>query len=714
MGQRGLEDKVARWADWRAIAIMETRRAALWVPACLGAGISLYFALPREPHWAWAWGALLPLGIILSGMARRGGAASLMLSVALFSAWAGFGAAIFEAQRVAAPVLAVPVDETVDGRVIGRSQSASGAPRVLLDRLTIYGLPADKTPARVRIALIETDLADAPQPGARIRVYARLHPPGGPVEPGGFDFARKAYFERLGGVGYAQSPPLPLGRAEAGGPLDRAWLWLAEARIRLADGLRARIPGPEGAFAAAIIAGDRAGIAEADAEALRASNLSHLLAISGLHMGILTGLVFAVARLAMAAIPGVALRLPAKKLAALAGLLAGCAYLALSGATVATQRAFIMAAVVFIAVMLDRPAITLRALAVAAVIILLIHPISLLDVGFQMSFAATTALVASYEAIRRASAEWRPAGGGLARRAARTVAFYACGVALSSLVAGLATAPFAAFHFDRLAPYGLPANLAAVPAMGLWIAPSAIAAAVLAPFGWAEPALAAMGWGIAWVLTVAREVASWPGAYAALPAAPPMVLPLIALGGLWLAVWRSWVRMFGLAPVVCALALWGIGAPRAEVLIAPGGRLVGVLGPEGRAVDHARAQSFAARTWLERDGAPADQALSAERPGLSHGRGWARAVLPNGWTLEVIHGRSPEPADLVARCRERVILVARHGGEVDGPCLYVGSAALERGGALAIHAPEGTAPRLVWARDVLRQRPWAVRSPADR
>jgi competence protein ComEC len=568
--------------------------------------------------------------------------------------------------------------------VVEVSRSASGAPRILLSNLRIYGIERAETPARARVSLLGTTLDRAPPPGARIRVHARLFPPGGPVEPGGFDFRKRAFFERLGAVGYSRAPVLRLPDAAAG-PGERLASGLARLRARIAEALREMLPGPEGAFAAAILVGDRSGIAEPEEEALRAANLSHLLAISGLHMGMLCGLVFAAVRLGVAAVPALALSAPGKKIAAAAALAAGAGYLLLSGATVPTQRAFVMVAVALTAVLLDRPALTLRALAVAATVVLLLRPVSLLGPGFQMSFAATAALVAAFEG-------WRARGGtgGLARRGLRLAALYLLGIAATSAVAGLATAPFAAHHFNRVAVYGLAANLAALPVMGLLIAPAAIVSALTAPLGLAWAPVAAMGEGVAAVLAVAREVASWPGAVRPVGPAPWPALGLLALGGLWLLLWRSPMRWAGLAPLALALALWADPPPRPEVLIAPGARLVGVMGPEGRAVDHPRAQSFAAGSWLRRDGDAASQEEAAARPGLEHGRGWARAELGGGWRLEVVHARRPEDARLEALCRPRVLLVARHGPPLAGPCCYLGEARLARLGALAMRAgPDG-------------------------
>jgi competence protein ComEC len=715
MGQAAAGHKVRAGIEWQRVWIAEGRRAILWLPVVMGAGIWLYFELDREPDPLWCALTLAPVAVMASGMARRAGLAAVVLALALAAFGAGFSLASLAAHRAQAPMLAGPVEETIEGRVRALSKAASGAPRVLLDQVVIYGLDPRETPERVRVTLLAAERGNAPRPGARIRVFARLLPPGEPVEPGAFDFRFRAYFESLGAVGYARGAALELGKAAPSGLWDRASLWLAEQRARLSDGLARALPGRQGAFAAAIIVGDRSGIDQEDAEALRVSSLAHLLAISGLHMGLLTGLVFAAVRLLLAAVPGGAVGgVPAKKTAAVVALLAGLGYLMLSGATVATQRAFVMMAVAFTAVLLDRPAITLRGLALAAAVVLAVRPVSLMDVGFQMSFAATAALVAGYEEVRRRRQARYAAGDGPKRgrrgRVLRVAGLYLAGLVFTSVIAGGATAPYSAYHFNRVAPYGLPANLAAVPAMGLMIAPSAIAAGVLAPVGLEGPPLRLMGAGIEWVLTAAHGIAELPGAVRPVPVAPSPILPLITLGGLWLFLWRGPWRLAGLAGMAAALALWA-GAPdqRPEVLIAPGGRLVGVLGPEGRVLDHQRAQSFAADTWLRRDGDGASQRDAAARPGLTRGKGWSSAVLANGWRLEVVHWRRIQPARIEVLCQPQTLVVMRYGPAHEGPCLYLGQAELARLGAVAVRVA-GDGLRLVPARDPARRRLWSAAS----
>lgn len=687
MGQDRAGHKVPDRIEWPRVWMAEARRAILWLPVLMGSGIWLYFSLEVEPDPWWCELLALPVAALASGAARRAGWMALALALGLGAFGAGFSLAALAAHRAAAPALSGPVEETVEGRVRELSKAASGAPRVLLDRVAIYGLDPRETPARVRVTLLSAERGSAPRPGTRIRVFARLLPPGEPVEPGAFDFRLRAYFERLGAVGYARGAALAMAAREPAGPVDRFAMWLAERRVRLSDALAEALPGRRGAFAAAIIVGDRSGIEEADAEALRVSNLAHLLAISGLHMGLLTGLVFVGLRLLLAAAPRAVSGVSARKAAAVGALMAGLGYLLLSGATVATQRAFVMMAVAFTAVLLDRPAISLRGLALAAVVVLAIRPVSLMDVGFQMSFAATAALVAGWEEVRRQRMRRAAEGDERPRRrwrALRMAGLYLAGLVFTSVIAGAATAPYAAYHFNRVAPYGLPANLAAVPVMGLVIAPAAVAAAVLAPLGLEGPVVAAMGGGIEWVLEVAHRVAALPGAVRPVPVAGGPVLPLITLGGLWLFLWRGPWRLAGLAGIAAALALWSGAPDRPEILIAPGGRLVGVLGPEGRALDHGRAQSFAAGTWLRRDGDAADQKAAAARPGLTRGKGWASAVLGNGWRLEVVHAKHIPPGRAEVLCAERVLLVMRHGPPHAGPCIYLGADDLTRLGAVAV------------------------------
>lgn len=677
---------------WQA----ERRRAVLFVPVLVGVGVQLYFLLPFEPPLAWgATGLALPA--IAFVLARGRGGPVLAAAVIVASISAGLGAGVVRAWVVAAPVVAATGSATIEGRVREITQSASGRPRLELDRVHIYGLPVGQTPARVRVSLLKPTDAEGVGPGTNVSVFARLGPPGEAVEPGAFDFRRAAWFEGIGAIATARGRVAVLEPTPPDGASERAAICLAVIRQRLGAGLRAGIGGEAGAFAAAIVTGDRAAIPVAAVQALRDSNLAHLLAISGLHMAMVAGLAFVFVRLALVLIPGAGLRLPAKKIAAVAALLVAIAYLGISGAAIATQRAAIMAAIVFGAILADRPAVTLRALAAAATVILLLTPESLTQVGFQMSFAATVALVAVYDAAR--GLRWLPPTGRTGARALR----YGAALVLTSLIAGLATAPFAAFHFNRATSYGLLANLAAVPAMGLWVAPSLALAGLAAPFGLADPFLRVAGWGIDWILIVARHVSEMDGATRAVAAVPPLALGLIAAGGLWLALWRTRVRLAGLAALLAGAAVWVAGAQRPAILIAPGAQLVGVLGPQGRAVDHPTAGAYAAETWLRRDGDRATQREAAARPGFMREGPWRRAEVAGVVALHIFRGARVDAGAIARRCRDgAVILLPRLDFPPRPGCVLLDRERLAALGAISIGA-EG----LRAARPEAATRPWA-------
>lgn len=685
----------------KTLLMAERMAFPLWTPVILGFGVQIYFWLRMEPAiWTLIWAPILP--VLIWAVGWRQLRHVWLLGAVLLLIGSGFALSGLRAHLVAAPVLTEQADATVEGTIRELSRTRTGRPRLVLDDLTIYGTARLDTPRRAQIALLrEVDVAGL-VPGDRVSVFTHLGPPGGPVEPGGFDFRRDAWFKGLGAIGYARGAPVVIAAERTPGILRKASLRLARLRANISAALRAELPGETGAFAAAVIVGDRAGISNDSTEALRASNLSHLLAISGLHMGLVTALMFGAARLILAAIPLTGRRWRTKRIAAVIALVAASAYLLLSGASVATQRAYIMAFVALVAIMLNRPAITLRALAVAALVILVIRPESLVQVGFQMSFAATAAIIAGFDYARAQGWTDRFTGGGPGKR----FVGYVVALAATSLLAGLATAPFAAFHFNRIAHYGLLANLAAVPVMGFWVAPSALVAGALAPFGLESIALHVMGRGIETIMTVARFVSGLDGATSPVRAGPGIVLALVTFGGLMLCLGRTVLRAGGFAACMAGFAIWAFIDTRPPVLIAPEGRLMGVMTPEGRALDHPKTQSYAAGSWLTGDGDNADQATAAARGGFAEGYAGSVAQLGNGWTVMNVLSRNPAPASLSELCLPLTLILAPGAmGAVDGPCeMLVGRDLLARG-ALALW-PQGDDLRIVSAEDVAGDRLW--------
>ncbi|MEJ0041616.1 MAG: ComEC/Rec2 family competence protein [Rhizomicrobium sp.] len=382
----------SRWRALAASALAERDRWPLWLPAAFAAGIGLYFALPVEPALPWAGFATL------AGLAAALGVGSthrttLRIALSLIAALAfGFAIAKLRTQSVAAPILARQVGPFgLDGRVEQAEPKGKGIRMVLTDIVSRRFTP-QTTPVRIRVSVRAA--TPLPAPGSWVHVTAVLMPPPAPAAPGAYDFGRAAYYSRLGAVGYAYGRPKPIAplRAET---LREGWFARLE-RLRNAMTLRIRevLPGPEGAIAAALITGERSGVDASDVQAYRDSGLMHVLSISGLHLALAGGLFFWVLRALLAAIPAVALRYPIKKWAALAALAGATFYLLISGCEAPAVRSWIMLALMFAAILFDRPAITMRTVAIAAALLLAIEPESLLEPGFEMSFAAVIALVA--------------------------------------------------------------------------------------------------------------------------------------------------------------------------------------------------------------------------------------------------------------------------------------------------------------------------------
>ncbi len=673
---------------------LEAQRGHLfpWLPVCLGAGICTYFGLSAEPSQGLL--AVLSLVSVLAAVValRLPLFAPVFWAVAVLAA--GLPLSALHTRAVAAPVLGWHYYGPIEGRVIGIDRSGSDRVRLTLDRVRLDRVPADRRPHRVRVSLHGAAEGWRPAPGETVMLTGHLSPPGGPVEPGGFDFQRHAWFLGIGAVGYTRTPVVTAAPPSTGvfAPLP-----LLRLRLHIADAVRAAMPGPSGAFAAAILTGDRSGIGEDTLEDLRKANLAHLLAISGLHMGLLTGVVFAALRIAMAAIPPLVLRWPAKKLAAGGAIAAGALYLALSGGNVATERAFVMVAVALTAVIFDRRALTLRAVAIAALIVMTLRPDSVMGPGFQMSFAATSALVGVFAWMRDREG-WQPP------RWTRPV----LAVVISSAVAGAATAPVAAAHFNRIADYGLIANLLSVPLMGTVVMPAAVLAALLAPFGAGWIGLSIMRPPIQWILAVAERVGGADGAITHVVTPHAAVLPLLALGGATVLLWQGRGRWAGLAPAALALALWS-ATDRPLVLVSPDGGLVGVMTPEGRVLNRARGQGFAAGVWLENDGDGATQADAHARAGLGKGE-HGFSFTAAGLSIAHLSGRDAARALPAACASHDVVILAAEAPSAPTQCTLFDRDFLSGTGALALSLKAG-APVWTSARARSGRRPWTIPAP---
>ncbi len=656
---------------------MEAGRGFLWLPVLFGAGIVIYFALPAEPSGIALFLAAALL-VIAAGRSRE--RVVLFRTLAAFAAVVA-GVAVMKARTdiAAAPVLGREMTTTVTGWVSAREAASRGGVRVLLRVDHIDKLRPERTPETVRVTI--RSKADGIAVGDAIAVLARLRPPTGPTLPGGYDFARADYYQGVGAAGFAYGAARP---AEIGPPPLGIRLATPVAHIR--QGIRERIiaalPGDNGQIAAALVMGDRRGISESTQEAMRASGLGHILAISGLHMVLVAGSAFWLIRALLALSPALAINRPIRKWAAAGALAVGAVYLAISGSGVSTQRAFIMLAVMLVAVMIDRRAITLRNVAVAALIVLFLEPESVLTASFQMSFAATLALVAGYEAIR----EHAERGLRLAEVSERGVLarlmLSARSLFLTSLIAGLATTPFAIYHFQRAAPLTLIANLLAMPVVGLVVMPMAFFAVLLMPFGLEAVPLAAMGWGLDWIVFVARTTAAWSEDWGGIPMAPAAALLCVVAGFLWLALWHERWRLLGLVPLAVAIPIFVL-APRPDILVDQNGTTAAVRGADGRyRIVGLKANRFAVETWLRADAdqRPISDALSE---GVTCDAIGCVTGLANGMTVAV----SLKPAAFADDCHLAQVVVSRFAApdRCRETATVIDRGALKEGGAQALY-----------------------------
>jgi competence protein ComEC len=658
-------------------AVAERHRWPLWLAVLLGAGAGLYFALPWEPP-LWAGWAALAVGLGLAMVTLRGGVAfALAAALAL-----GFAAAKLRQERVAAPVLAQQVTLHLTGRVEAMDPARRGVRLVIADLRS--GGFTGFVPGRARITVIKG--GERFHAGDGISLTARLLPPPAPSEPGDGDFGRDLYFQRIGAVGFAFGAPIPAPLMRRPGFSTRLFQGIENLRFGMTARIHAALPGSNGAIASALITGQRGGIEDADEDALRDAGLAHVLAIAGLHMALVGLTLFWLVRAVLAAFPPVALNYPIKKWAAAAALFSAGFYLIISGASASAVRAFVMLAMMLIAILADRPSLSMRSLALAAAILLLLRPESIIQPGFQMSFAAVAALIAV--------AEWE---GQRQRAVPHGAAFrYARGIALTSLVGSLATMPFAMFTFGRATHYAVLGNLLAMPVMGFWVMPMAALSVIAMPFGLESAPLHLLGAGLDVMLAMGRFVSGLPGAVTASRAFPIAALALLSLGGLWLLLWRKAWRWLGVLPLAAGVII-ALSARPPDILVAADARTVAVRGDDGRLMFPRRPRdNFTASRWLVRDGD-----LRAPRDAVGGGQCDAYSCVVK--TKEGLLALPLRPEAVAEDCaRAATVIAAVDIKNCPGPKLVLDSATIARGQGYAI-----TGGKAESVRDWRGMRPWS-------
>lgn len=564
-----------------------------WVPVAFGAGIALYFAADREPVAAVTAVTAVALGVAAFLARRRPIFPALLLLAALA---AGFATATLKTARVAHGVLARPMFAVAIKGFVETREERARTDRFVL-RVEEMDDPRGGTKLeRVRLSVRK---GTAPAVGSFVELKARLLPPLSPSRPGAYDFGRDMYFQGIGASGFAMGAIKTLDPPRSGGTYLKYAAAMQNMRDAIDTRIRSVLSGDARAIATALLTGRRDAISAPVNDAMFISGLGHILSISGYHMAVVAGVVFFAIRALLALFPALTVTFPIKKWSAAAALAAAAFYLLLSGAEVATQRSFFMTAVVLIAIMVDRRAVTFRTLAVAAMIVLVIAPEALVHPSFQMSFAATLGLVAMVQ-IGVPNLLASPDNSQVARAAlwgGREIA----ALALASFIAGLATMPYAAFHFHRITPYGVLANLAAMPVVSVLVMPAGLLGLLAMPFGFDSVFWRLMDVGIGWMVAVAQWVAALPGAIGRMTAFGTGALAAMSAGIVMLGLLRTPLRWAGGALIAVA-AVWALATPQFDILVSHDGQNVGVRGKDGRLrLMRTGKDAFLTREWLAAD-----------------------------------------------------------------------------------------------------------------
>jgi competence protein ComEC len=628
------------------LAEAERDQLPLWLPVGLILGIGAWFALPDRNAWIafLLLAATAALGSLAVAPGTRWAKALLVFSLA---AALGCGLIWWKAESAAAPRLA-------RARMLEVTASIESVQRLAAERTIrlVVRPQGDGLPHRLRVNVDEDKAVPGLDAGATVRLRAWLMPPAPMAVPGAYDFARVAWFQRIGGTGRA------LDIAVVAPASNRSLsARIADWRQRLSAHIRERLGGPGGGIAAALATGDQGGIPEEDAEAMRRSGLAHLLSVSGLHLTALVGAVMLLTLKLLALSPALALRFRLVLIAAAAGALAGIAYTLLTGAEVPTVRSCIAALLVLAGIALGREAITLRLVAVGALVVLLLWPESLPGASFQMSFAAIVAIIALHE-NPRVHAWFSRRDEGWPTKVGRAL----LALVLTGIAVEVALMPIALFHFHKAGLYGALANVVAIPLTTFIVMPLEALALLFDLVGLGAPFWWLTGRALAFLLWLAHAAADAPGAVALLPAMPPAAFALIVAGGLWICLWRTRWRVYGLAPIAVG-ALWAFATPAPDLLVTGDGKHLVLRTGDGQlALLRPKAGDYMRDTLAELSGAEPDYLELERLPVAACSPDLCAANIDRGgrrWRILVTRTRHFVRWDqMVAACATADIIVA--------------------------------------------------------
>jgi competence protein ComEC len=659
------------------------------------AGNWTYFQQDNEPSKAFTLILALIAAVLMS---KRRNFALFLVGITLL----GFCATKFREEMVATPMLRGPTNGViVGGYVADYANKAAGARELVVAVEETTGIPEGEQPKRIRIFAPDTrDL----QIGDYITFEAYLSPLPRPVEPGSFDYGRMLYFQSIGAGGRMIGPPALEER-----PVPWQFEYrrvFRQLRSAISTRITTVIPGAVGHLADSMVSGERSGIPGDMNTSLQISGLAHIISISGLHMSLVAGGVFWAVRAFLALFPFLALRFPIKKIAAIAALIVGLIYTLLADSGSATERSYLMIAVMFFAVLIDRPAISLRNLAIAAILILLVTPEESVGASFQMSFLAVMGLAGFSQWQRERKVHAPPKTMSLATRFGRKVWHFTVLSAMTTLVAGGTSTIAAAYHFDRLSPYSVVANGVTLPVSEALVMPPALVAVLLMPFGLEYYPLKVMEFGLDLTMKASDWIATWPGSN--LLVAKPNVagIVMIALGAGIIAAGVGRFRWAGLGVALLGLVV-ATFTSRPTILVEDRAATVAVLDAQGQYVfAEGSKNKFVSNKWLQANGETATLVEAGQKQGWDCSSGDCFSDLAP-LSLSYLHEKSGQgpycpPTDIIIadyplhfQCRQARLVIDRFD--------------VWRKGAQAVYFT-GQRYTLKTARDEQGQRPWTYDS----
>ncbi len=710
---------IAWWLDWfyaAAISEVESRRLFLWVPVAAGAGVVLYLTSDTEPSlWLTALVASFFTGCAI--LTRRQ-PWLFGISVAIAAIFAGMFSAGWRTARVSAPVLDRIRIVQVSGYVEQVDLRREGARLVVrLDKAE--GLAPEATPYRIRVSSRKTPGVEA---GNYVSFKARLLPPSHAALPGGYDFSRDAFFARIGAVGSV------LGRIDPATASSSPDFWLKiyaaidRGRNALAVRVQASIDGDAGAIAVAMVTGKRDFLTEDARELVREAGIFHIITISGVQMTLVAGILFYVARGFLSLLPGFALRYPIKKWAAGFAILGAIAYDISTGSRVGTERALFMTMIMLGAVILGRPAITMRNLALAALAVIILEPEAIMGASFQLSFAAVSALVAVYEARMAARSKsyasgaspamWKPQKSLLSFDPVSRLHRIGHGLkemGLATVCATGATASYMAYDFHELSPYVLIGNPLTLALIEFFAVPGALIGTILYPLGLDGPVWSYLAVGIKAVLGIAGWIASAPGSTLHLTAFASWSIVYLTLAVLCMVIWRSWAMRIMALPFAIIGIYGAFSGPRYDLFIPPSAEAIAIRGPDGKlGILGKKANSFTAEQWLRADGDGRSAAKHAQSlmVGACDAQGCV-TKMQDGRMIALVYDRAAFPEDCK---RAAIIITTEFAPDYCGASIVIDRRNLEATGAIAIKIDHDQF-QIATARTRTENRPWSPLKP---